>query len=63
MNLNLRIFLLLVFQEGTSKFANLDNRLNNKHVNRVSWVEKQTGSDGAFREAGFHCGRSFGLNF
>lgn len=60
MNLNLRIFLLLVFQEGTSKFANLDNRLNNKHVNRVSWVEIKMGSDGAFREAGFHCGRSLG---
>lgn len=60
-----RINFELVLQEGTSKFANLDNRLNNKNLNRVSRVEIQTcitsGTDGglAFREADF-CGRSLG---
>lgn len=31
--------LVSVLQEGTSKFANLDNRLNNRHHNRVSKVK------------------------
>lgn len=33
------MFLTFVLQEGTSKFANLDSRLNNKHTPRVSWPE------------------------
>ncbi len=52
MNFELHTFLAFVLQEGTSKFANIDNRLNNRHLNKVSRVEinpfMRLGSDGYF---------------
>ena len=48
-----------VLQEGTSKFANLDNRLNNKHFNRVSTVEIKT----YVKQGSVACGGPLGLTF
>lgn len=42
--------LAFVLQEGTSKFANLDNRLNNKLAPRVSGVAAVEKKAGLFAE-------------